>query len=104
MFYSGPGNQALAEAFATANGKTTLEMTPGGAWLDSQKLFEDGSNLSFDQARTIWSVLSQRYAESASGTAVGFVEGAVPEGIFNTVEYPALQANPNITNVITGGH
>ena len=104
VFYSGSGNRALAEAFATANGKTTLEMTPGGSWLDSQKLFEDGSNLSFDQARTIWSVLSQRYAESASGTAVGFVEGAVPEGIFNTVEYPALQANPNITNVITGGH
>ena len=47
---------------------------------------------------------SQRYAESASGSAVGFVEGANPEGIFNTVEYPALLANPNITNVITGGH
>ncbi|MHB1634849.1 hypothetical protein [Acidiferrobacter thiooxydans] len=101
MFYSGPGNQALAEAFATANGKTTLEMTPGGAWLDSQKLFDI---LPPDQAQTIWSVLSQRYAESASGTAVGFVDGADPEGIFNTVEYPALQANPNITNVITGGH
>ena len=51
-----------------------------------------------------WSTLSQRYAEGASGSAVGFVDGADPEGIFNTVEYPALQANPNITNVITGGH
>jgi hypothetical protein len=87
-----------------SDGKTTLEMTAGGSWLDSQKLFEGGSNLSEDQARTIWSTLSQRYAESASGTAVGFVDGARPSSIFNTVEYPALQANPNITNVITGGH
>ena len=62
------------------------------------------SNLSFDQARAVWSTLSQRYAESASGSAVGFVEGADPASIFNTVEYPALRANPNITNVITGGH
>ncbi len=101
VFYSGTGNRALAEDFATANGKTTLEMTPGGSWLDSQKLYDV---LPPDQADAIWSVLSQRYAEGASGSAVGFVEGAVPGGIFNTVEYPALQANPNITNVITGGH
>ena len=57
-----------------------------------------------DQAHSVWFTLSQRYAESASGSAVGFVEGADPEGIFTTVEYPALLANPNITNVITGGH
>ena len=93
-----------AEAFATANGKTTLEMTPGGSWLDSQNLFERANGLSEGQADAIWSVLSQRYAEGASGTAVGFVEGARPSGIFTTVEYPALLANPNITNVITGGH
>ncbi len=34
--------------------------------------------------------------------AVGFVDGARPSGIFTTVEYPTLLANPNITNVITG--
>lgn len=31
-FYSGQGNRALAEEFASANGKTTLEMTTGGGW------------------------------------------------------------------------
>ena len=71
---------------------------------DRANLFDSASGLSEDQARAVWSVLSQRYAENASGTAVGFVEGATPKSIFNTVEYPALQANPNITNVITGGH
>lgn len=104
MLYLGRGNHTLAESFAAANGKTTLEMTAGGSWLDSQNLFDRASGLSKDQAVAIWSTLSQRYAESASGTAVGFVDGARPSSIFNTVEYPALQANPNITNVITGGH
>ena len=87
-----------------SDGKTTLEMTAGGSWLDSQNLFEAGSNVSPDQAYTVRSTFSQRYAESASGNVVGFVEGAGPMSIFNTVEYPALRANPNITNVITGGH
>ena len=99
-----PWHTRASMTYFCSDGKTTLEMTAGGSWLDSQKLFEGGSNLSEDQARTIWSTLSQRYAESASGTAVGFVDGARPSSIFNTVEYPALQANPNITNVITGGH
>ena len=39
-FYSGPGNRELAEAFARENGKTTLEMTKGGKYLDELKLFE----------------------------------------------------------------
>lgn len=29
---------------------------------------------------------------------------ALIASIFNTVEYPALTNNPNVTNVITGGH
>ncbi len=50
VFYSGPGNRGLAEDFATANGRTTLEQTSGGAWLDSQQLFAPGSPLTPDQA------------------------------------------------------
>ena len=45
-----------------------------------------------------WSTLSQRYAKGASGSAVGFVDGAAPKGVFTTVEYPTLIANPNITS------
>ncbi len=104
MFYSGPGNRALAEEFATTNGSTTLEMTPGGSWLDQQTLFGPNSPLTPEQALNVWSTLSQRYAASASGNVVGFVQGARPTGIFNTVEYPALLNNPSVTNVITNGH
>jgi hypothetical protein len=105
VFYSGAGNRALAEQFAITNGRTTLEMTPGGAWLDQQQLFNTArSGLTNEQAGQVWSALSQRYAQGASGNAVGFTNGARAGGIFNTVEYPTLLNNPNITNVITGGH
>ncbi len=45
VFWSGPGNRALAQQFAIANGRTTIEMTPGGAWLDAQHLFGPDSPL-----------------------------------------------------------
>jgi len=101
VFYSGEGNRARAEAFAELNGKTTLEMTPGGKYFDGLKLFENDSPVTKDQAREIWKILSERYAKSASGNAYGFVKGANPESIFNTKEYPALKDNPYITNIFT---
>lgn len=104
VFYSGAGNRALAEKFAASNGRTTLEMTPGGSWLDAQGLFGPSSPLTPGEATQVWSTLSGRFAAGASGNAVGFVEGARAGGIFNSTEFPALLDNPNITNVITGGH
>ena len=101
VFYSGPGNRQLAEQFAKENGKLTLEMTPGGKYLDNLKLFDSNSPLTGDQAAEIWGKLSKRYADNASGTAFGFTQGFRPGSIFNTVEYPALEVNKNIVNVIT---
>jgi len=104
VFYSGTGNRTLAEQFANANGRSTLEMTPGGSWLDAQKLFDPNSPLSPAQATQVWSTLSERFANGATGNAVGFTQGARVGSIFNTVEYPALLRNPNVANVLTGGH
>ena len=78
-------------------------MTPGGRWLDEQQLFAPNSPLTPDEAVEVWSRLSEKFAREASGNAVGFVQGARFNGIFNTVEFPVLQSNPSITNVITGG-
>jgi hypothetical protein len=39
-----------------------------------------------------------------SGNTVGFVNGASPSSFYNTIEYPKLVINPNVVNVITGGH
>lgn len=38
IFYSGNGNRGRAEEFARTFNKTTLEMTPGGKYLDNQLL------------------------------------------------------------------
>ena len=53
IFYSGPGNRELAEAFAKINGKTTLEMTNGGKYLDELQLFADKSILTKEQAAIV---------------------------------------------------
>jgi uncharacterized Zn-binding protein involved in type VI secretion len=101
--YSGPGNRKLAEQFGAANGKTTLEMTPGGKWLDDQKLFRPDSPLTLPQTLKVWGTLSKRFAEGASGSVVGIVTGSNKDSIFNSVEYDALLKNPKVTNVLTGG-
>ena len=101
IFYSGPGNRELAEAFAKINGKTTLEMTNGGKYLDELQLFADKSILTKEQAADVWKKLSERYAKGSSGNVYGFVEGSWEGSIFNTVEYPALKSNPNIENIFT---
>ena len=103
VFYSGPGSRVVAEQFARSNGRMTLEMTPGGAWLDAQKLFGPDSPLTAPEAVRVWSRLSERFASQASGTAFGFVSHMRSGSIFGTVEYPALLSNPKIENVITGG-
>lgn len=104
VFYSGRGNRELAENFAITNNKQTLEMTNGGSWLDQQNLYKPYTSLvSKSQANQIWDSLSQRYAQEASGSVVGFVDGARSNSTFNRIEYPTLINNKNITNVITGG-
>ena len=45
--------------------------------------------------------MSERYAQAASGNAYGFVSGSNVNSIFNTIEYPTLQKNENITNIFT---
>jgi hypothetical protein len=99
VFYSGPGNRKLAEVYAIAEDKTTLEMTPGGKYLDDLKLFEQGSPLTPAQATKVWSRLSQRYAQQAAGDVFCFVTGARPTGVFMTVELPELKKNRKIGNL-----
>ena len=101
VFYSGKGNRELAEEFAKLNGKTTLEDTPGGKYLDSLKLFGKDSPLTREQALEVWGDLSKRYAQGASGNTYGFVNGSRVDSIFNTIEFPELQTNGNVTNVFT---
>ena len=101
MIYSGKGNREIAETLARTNGKTTLEMIPGGSCLDSLDLFGSNSSITPEEALKVWGRLSERYAQQANGVTYGVVDGASARGVFNTIELPALKDNPNVTNLIT---
>ncbi|MCB0486031.1 MAG: hypothetical protein KDC47_07545, partial [Flavobacteriaceae bacterium] len=96
-FWSGRGNRAVAESFAVPANKFTLEMTPGGKYLDSLNLFD---RFPGKQAIIPWERLSLRFAQGASGRVSAFVEGARSEGVFYRIEYPALISNPEVTEVL----
>jgi hypothetical protein len=100
-FWSGPGNRARATAFAASSEKTTLEMTPGGLYLNNEALFK---RLPSNMAIQPWRVLSRRFAAGASGEVNLFVNGAGPSGVFRTIEEPALELNPNICKYIYRGY
>lgn len=96
-FWSGKGNRALAESYVLRTGKVTLEMTPGGNFLDSLQIFK---NYPYEQAIRPWEVLSMRFAQNTSGQVTAFVENASPTSIFTRIENPALQKNTNVTEIL----
>ncbi|WP_156914192.1 hypothetical protein [Paucisalibacillus globulus] len=93
--------------------KLTLERTPGGKWMDDLKLYEILPNeqrrfeveygLTWEQADEIWSVLSSRFADNASGAITAFAknvpEKIKPRTIFWSTELPRLRKNPNVTHI-----
>ncbi|MHC5215101.1 hypothetical protein ACYSNR_00430 [Enterococcus sp. LJL128] len=92
--------------------KLTLERTPGGKWMDDLQLFKELSDgtyeyskwgLSESDANKIWSNLSSRYADGASGAVTAFTKNVPdiykPKTIFWSTELPQLRANPNVTHI-----
>ena len=97
IFWSGRGNKILAEDFASHTGGLTLEMTSGGRYLDSLRLFDKYPG---NQAIVPWARLSERFAQTASGKVSAFVEGSRPTSVFRRIEYPALLENPYVEEII----
>lgn len=104
VFWSGP-RMADAQAWAAANGKTTLEQTPGGRILDGLNLFDPGSGISGAEAAAVWDAASKRFADGASGTINVFSTGAKKMNAWGSlrtwwrVELPALRANPRVSGI-----
>ncbi|HEV2614887.1 MAG TPA: hypothetical protein VGV92_09345, partial [Gammaproteobacteria bacterium] len=96
-FWSGDGNEVRATEFAMNANKITLEMTSGGQYLKSFDLF---NQYPYKQAIRPWEALSQRFAENASGKVYAFTKGAVPDSVFNRIEYPVLINNPSVTDIM----
>ncbi|MFY1831921.1 DUF6531 domain-containing protein [Myxococcus fulvus] len=104
VFWATP-NMVHAQAWARRNGKTTLEMTTGGRFLDGLQLFEPGSPVSRAEAAQLWDAASLRYAQEASGNVNVFSTGATRQGLFGErtwwrVERKALLRNPAVRRII----
>lgn len=95
VFWTGysQGNQAAAMSWAEANGKFTIEMTPGGKWLNSLNLYGPNSTVSATEANALWNTASERFASGASGNINAFTRGTTfnPNSAFYNTELPILQ-------------
>jgi RHS repeat-associated protein len=98
VFWSGAPGRAAAEGYARRTGGQTLEMTPGGRWLDRQRLFADDSPLTLQQTYKVWEIMAARFAMSASGDTVAFTIGKTSRQFWR-IELPALQDNPEVTGI-----
>jgi RHS repeat-associated protein len=104
VFWSG-SRMRDAQKWAAAHGKTTLEQTVGGKYLDNLDLFNAKSGLTGAEAAEIWNVASKRFADGASGTVNAFSTGAKRFGPFGErtwwrIEKPALLNNPNVDAIM----
>ena len=110
VLWSGLGDDGVvvAQAWARANGGMTLEMTPGGRWLDRLDLFGAGGKslgITRLEAAEIWEQVSANAVGQGSGQVrvlLGNRYGAgrgLWSSVYWRVEMPAMVTNPSITGI-----
>jgi hypothetical protein len=74
----------------------SVESTAGGRDFLQRRLFDPGSDLTAAQAREIWQLIVQRFAEATRGEVHLFFGTVVKGSVFEKVALPALKRNPNV--------
>ena len=90
VFWSGPGAESAATAWALANNGVTLSMTAIG---------QAAATVGTQEA---WESASEQFASQASGSVQVFSNDALTNygNIWYNIEWPTLTSNPNITNIV----
>jgi RHS repeat-associated protein len=94
VFWTGfrQGNMDLAKMWAKATNTKTIDMTPGGAWLDRVTSPHGQGWLGRKGYREAWSTASGRFANEASGPVTAFIRGTQPTANdFYGLELPILR-------------
>lgn len=106
IFYSGGEGAArkAAEKAADDLGKVTLGRTPGGKWLDEQRLFDQSNahKMSVKEAGETWDLTSRQYARQASGDVRAYIKDPQANSTYYRIELPALReglATGRITSI-----
>ncbi len=94
----GPRAMKTAARYARMRGKSTLEMTPGGKWLNDLKLFKKGGDGSFSQIANndkiqLWNRISGRFVESTRGEAIAVLNKPKPGSIYLRTERKKMIEN-----------
>ena len=101
LLWSGFGKDgpAISQAYARQNGGVTLEMTPGGAWLNTMDLYGANSPFTRAEVNLIWRRTSESFVMQGGGQVRSLLGEVRPNSIYRTVELPATQTNPALTGM-----